>query len=440
MDDEIELISDGEGLAVFGDSRAIDRFLGDMGLATSAAERTRVPRSFAKLSGIVQTTAEASAQSGRWVKLTEESAAQVKMLGLMKSKTTGLDMGIVRGSNGQIKSIVQFAKGPGAFAANPAMLAGAAGIMTQLAMQQAMDDISDYLAVIDAKIDQVLRAQKDAALADMIGVDLVIDDAMTIREHDDVDELTWSKVQGTAWVIARTQAYALLQLDGLAQKVEKARDVPRLAQVCENVPEEARDWLAVLAHCFRLQDALDVLELDRVLDGDPERITRRREALRVAREKRREQISRTTEQLLARLDAAAGTANDKVLRHPTKARVVVATRNDVTGDVTELYRRLGVTREMTPVDARRWVEAAADVRDRVVEAGSGSVEAAVQVGTQAAGLARSAGSQVADRTRDVGSTLAGRARSSAGVIRGAVARGRASTTSGESSDAGSAPE
>ena len=50
-------------------------------------------------------------------------------------------------------------------------------------MQQAMDEITDYLATIDEKLDDLLRAQKDAVLSDMIGVDLVIDEAMTIRDQ-----------------------------------------------------------------------------------------------------------------------------------------------------------------------------------------------------------------------------------------------------------------
>ena len=48
---------------------------------------------------------------------------------------------------------------------NPAVLAGAAGIMAQFAMQQTMDEITDYLATIDEKLDDVLRAQKDAVLS-----------------------------------------------------------------------------------------------------------------------------------------------------------------------------------------------------------------------------------------------------------------------------------
>ena len=111
------------------------------------------------------------------------------------------------GKPGDIKSWLQIAKGPGAAAANPALLAGAAGLMAQLAMQQAMDEITDYLATIDEKLDDVLRAQKDTVLAQMIGVGLQIEEAMRIRSHvGRVNEVTWSKVQATSGTIADTQA------------------------------------------------------------------------------------------------------------------------------------------------------------------------------------------------------------------------------------------
>src|SRR3712207_7154685 len=39
-----------------------------------------------------------------------------------------------------------------------------------------------------------------------------------------VNEVTWSKVQASASTIADTQAYALLQLDALAEKLERKSD------------------------------------------------------------------------------------------------------------------------------------------------------------------------------------------------------------------------
>ncbi len=108
-------------------------------------------------------------------------------------------------------------------------------------------------------------------LADMIGVDLVIEEAMTIRgEVGRVSEVTWSKVQSTSTTIARTQAYALRQLDALAETLESKADFGDLAKASRKAESTAQEWLAVLAHCFQLQEALGVLELDRgAEEADP---------------------------------------------------------------------------------------------------------------------------------------------------------------------------
>ncbi|EBM0725625.1 hypothetical protein XE97_25010, partial [Salmonella enterica subsp. enterica serovar Senftenberg] len=215
--------------------------------------------------------------------------------------------------------------------------------MAQIAMQQTMDEITDYLATIDAKVDDVLRAQRDAVVADMIGVDFVIEEAMTIREQVGlVSEVTWSKVQATSATIARTQGYALLQLDALAEKLECKPAVPDLAKTSKEAEAKVHEWLAVLARCFQLQDAIAVLELDRVLDASPDELDRHRIGLRTARQNRRELIARTTERLMSRMDVAAGTANAKVLLHPTASKAVVSATNQVGGAVADFQGRLGI--------------------------------------------------------------------------------------------------
>ncbi len=56
-------------------------------------------------------------------------------------------------------------------------------MMQQRAMQQQMDEIVDYLREINDKVDDILRAHKDAVLADMIGVDLIVEEALTVRDE-----------------------------------------------------------------------------------------------------------------------------------------------------------------------------------------------------------------------------------------------------------------
>jgi hypothetical protein len=315
MGSEIELVSDGDGVAIFGDPRDVELFLSTTGIdSKKIALRPSLGSALNVGSGVAQAGSQIAASSGRWVKLTEESARALKVGKAMKGSTDGVSRAVATTSKGKITKILEFVKpsSVGSMLTNPAMLAGAAGIMAQLAMQQTMEEITEYLKVIDEKVDDILLAQKNAEIAKMIGVGMVIDDAMFKREHvGRVSEVTWSNLHGAAQTIATTQAYALLQLDALAKKMEKKSRVGDLAKLSGAAEETVEEWLAVLARCFQLQDGLDVLELDRVLDSSPDDVDRHRTALKAARIKRRDDISKSTTRLLSRMDAAAAGANDQ---------------------------------------------------------------------------------------------------------------------------------
>jgi hypothetical protein len=389
MDGEIQLISDGDGLAVVGDRAAVERFLVSEGLAYKSRDLPRLGSVLSRGAALADAGSNMADASGRWVKLTKESADRVQKYGLMPSKTPGVSHAMV-GDPGSIKSWLQIAQGPGSKAANPALLSGAAGIMTQLAMQQAMDQITDYLATIDEKLDDVLRAQEDAVLADMIGVGFDIDEAMTIREHGGrVNEVTWSKVQASSATIARTQAYALRQLDALAEKVERKAKIGDLAQATKDVETKVQSWLAVLARCFQLLDAVAVIELDRVLEVAPDDLDGHRLGLRAVRQKRLETISQSTERLLSRMTAAAATANQKVLFNPVASPAVVQSSEHVVTAIVDLHGRLGIESRGESLEARAWTDAAAELRDRVLETGADGVDASKRLGSETFDRARS---------------------------------------------------
>lgn len=400
MSDEVELISDGDGIAVIGSPTAVDRFLSSEGLMSKDLGLQRLRPALVTGSAAAQAGSGIAAQSGRWVKLTEKSAQAMKKYDLMKGSEAGVSRAVVT-DNGKVTGLLEIVRTPGAMLTNPAVLSGAAGLMAQLAMQQTMEEITDYLAKIDQKVDDVLRAQKDAVLADMMGVDLVIEEALTVRERvGGVGEVTWSKVQSTAVTIARSQAYALRQLDALAEKLERETDVDDLAEMTKRARVTVDEWLAVLAHCFRLQDALAVLELDRVLGAAPEELDRHRLALRVARQNRLELIARTTGHLLARMDAAASTANTKVLLNPINSRNVVRSRNEVVAAVAGFHGRLGIEDGRDALEARRWLDAAADVRDKVLETGAEGVGAAKTLGSRGVDRASSVTGRVAAKVSE----------------------------------------
>lgn len=398
MDDEIALVKDGDSLAVIGNGPTVaERFLAAEGLTSRDLGLHRLGPSLGNAGAALEAASGISANWGRWVKLTKDSADAAKKLPLVKDPKTGNFYAIVKAhDNSRFVKNLQFVAAPGSLMANltnPMALASVGALMQQQAMQQAMDEIKDYLAKIDEKVDDVLRAQKHAVLADMIGVDLVIEEAMTIREHvDRVDEVTWSKVQDTALAIARTQGYALLQLEGLAKKVEDKAKLSDLAKTTTEARSTFLEWLAVLAHCFRLLDGLAVLELDRVLGSSPDDLNQHRLGLKAARRNRLDLISRCTGQLMARMQAAGaiGLANTNILLHPTTSRAVVESSSHVVAAVADFHDRLGIEADRQHAGPKRWVDALAEVRDKALETGAGAVGTARALGTETLDRARSA--------------------------------------------------
>lgn len=395
MDDDIELISDGDGLAVIGNLTAVERFMSSVGL--SNAGTPRLGAVFSAGASAAQAGSEIAANSGRWVKLTEESSRAVKKFGLMDTKTPGISHAMV-GQPGDIKKWIQIVKAPGSIVSNPAMLAGAAGIMAQIAMQQQMDAITDYLAIIDQKLDQVLRSQTNQVLARLDGVDLAVREAMSVREAvGRVSEVTWSKVQNSAQTIHETQGYALRQLGDLANKIEEKNKIGDLVETAKEAEAEVQKWLVVLARCFELHDAVGVLELDRVLDASPDELDRHRLGLKAARRDRLELISERTEHLLGRMNAAVGIANSKVLFNPKQSPAVVKSGNHVAAGVHEFHELLGIESGLGSSETRRWKEAAAERWDNARATGAQGIDDVKRFGSETRGQAGSVRGKLSDR-------------------------------------------
>lgn len=114
MDNAIQLISDGDGLAVIGDPTDVERFLASEGLPSKDLGAGRLKSVFDTGAAVAQAGSEIAANSGRWVKLTTESAQRLKKFGLMETKTPGISHAML-GKPGSIKSWLQIEKGAARF-------------------------------------------------------------------------------------------------------------------------------------------------------------------------------------------------------------------------------------------------------------------------------------------------------------------------------------
>jgi hypothetical protein len=383
MGSEIELVSDGDGLAVIGNAGDVERFFLHAGLDTLPTRNLDLHKLWSvsgSAGAAVQIGADIAANSGRWVKLTAESAEAVRKYGLMATKTPGVSHAMI-GQPGDIKQWLQIAQAPSMLLSGPFALTALLTMMQQRAMQQQMDEIVEYLELINEKVDDILRGQKDAVLADMIGVDLIITDALTVRDEvGRVSEVTWSKVQATSQTIARTQAYALRELDAIAEKLQRQADLGKIARATKDAWPKVREWLAVLARTFQLQDGVSVLELDRVLDSSPEDLEPHRLGLVKARQNRLERIGRSTAALLTQMDETVQRANAEVLRNPFDSPAAVKWSNKVAAEVHTLRGRLGIEANHEAENAKRWGQAAGEVLDKVRVSTTERAVAAIRVG------------------------------------------------------------
>jgi hypothetical protein len=368
--EELRLIKNEDGVAVIGESSLVQAFYESLALTDRTPVRNLGTR-LSGLSGVAGVGQQIAENSGRWMKLTEESAAALRTASMTQSKTTGNFFAVLRATDGKITKNLQFVKngGKGMTAlASPAALAAAASVLNQMAMQQTIDEIKDYLDVIDRKLDDVLRNQKIDIISKMYGVGDLIDESIIVRDSvGHVSGTTWSKVQNAALILSGTRRYALQQLSVITTRIESVTDLGDLAKLLASTDGEIKDWLVVLARCLQLREEADSLELDRVAQTEPENVEVHRRGLQTARDKRWQQVTETTTDLLDRIDNAAQRANSKVLLHPLPAGRVVRSGNRLTTSVVGFQESLGLTDERNQVPARRWIAAAGDAKDAVVD-------------------------------------------------------------------------
>lgn len=147
---EITVVKDEHGLLFLGDPKVIKAWLDDRGLAS----REFATKALRTSGSAVQTAAKVSPESGRWVKLTKDSANLLEKCG----KAGTIQPGVVQKSNGQIVKWLKFENPCQLF--SPAMATGVVGMMTQMALEQAIQEITDYLKSIDEKVGELFKTRR----------------------------------------------------------------------------------------------------------------------------------------------------------------------------------------------------------------------------------------------------------------------------------------
>lgn len=355
--DEVELISDGEHLLVLGADRgAVESFLRTKGLLERARDISlhQLGPALRSSAELVTTVSEAVANSGLWVKLTPESAEAIKEFGLTESGVPGVAYAMA-GTRGSIKEWLRIDTAVRAQAANPAVLSGLAGALSQAARQQEVAQWRQLLETLDEKLDQVLRGQRDDILGDLTGIERELRAAFTTRRMEgSIDALTWSKLSGTSLEIRQVQAKAILKLGGIADDLKQYRRVGELNARLPQAKEEVQMWLSTITRCSTALNELAILELDRFAAIAPEQLDSRRLSLNCARRDDQDELHDGITLLMHRMKEAAATANQNKIIHVKGVPVAIRSIEDTRGLVKRFSDALGVEIDWDSLDPIRW--------------------------------------------------------------------------------------
>lgn len=348
-----------------------------------------------RTTGILQIAQE---HSGRWVKLTKESAEKARKHGLLRSKDTGNFMGVIgKGGKRGIKGNVQFEKITGGL--SPAKLANIEMLMLTMALEQTMKEMTDYLKQIDAKVDQVLRQQKNAELAKFLSVAGLVSEAENeLRYIGTLSDESWEQLGNSAQTVNEVQQYALLQLKDIADKISSSVTDTRTTK---NALVKARsgigDWLAVAADCLRLRDRIDMLKVQRFIDTDidPDLLSKHRFVIAENRRARYHSITDATAHLRQAIKEAVQGKDDtmRVILLPMDAPVVMREGNAIVDALARFDKALGEEYAVTHFSEKQWNDAMGEVGQALAD-GTGH-------------LLQQAGDNLKEGTKQVGNLVNG---------------------------------
>lgn len=337
---ELTVITHSDGYLLLGPQADVDALVEQNQLRSL----TPAPGLIAGIASVLEFGSAVWGQHGRWLKLDEKSAALLKQYGEATSSTTGLMTGVVRNAKGQVMGHLQFVGKAGAL--NPATAAAASVLLNQIAHQQQMEEMHDYLKQISADVRQLKDDQLHRAMADITGIALIVEEVeSTLESTGHVDEVSWSKLHGAAVTIASTQAYAIKKLEEAARDLQKAKGSAELSddeRAIEQVREAGSAWLNLLGHSMYLQDAVATVEIERVKNSGMNELESYVSGLEAAREHRADRIQRALDAILGVANEVALAAQAKRLTKPRKVAAITAANNAIHHQIEQFSRAAGV--------------------------------------------------------------------------------------------------
>lgn len=321
---DVEVFLRGSGAMVIGDEVAIREFIDS--LAVQESKTVEIGGSLGRTLGqqlknsgiLVQGAAGISESSGRFVLLTKETLEGIKKFGLVDTDVPGIKHAML-GTRGNVKKWAQFEVSSRSKFLNPAMLSGIGGIMTQLANQQSMAEITAYLRKLDHKLDVVIRKVDQTKRSDLGGFLKTLREATLRYEREGVvDPRFMNEIISFQNTVNTVESYAWDQIFGIVDDIPRKSSVKKVQAATDSAYSEISNWLGLLAEAYLAECRLDDFKLKEKLEESVEAYNQELEMLRVLRAARDRKRS-------GRINRLGKTAHD-VARYAQKKRVMNQTR------------------------------------------------------------------------------------------------------------------
>jgi len=265
---DIAAVEHGDVWLISGDTTTIESFLTEVGGSienVGGALSSTAARRVSEACGIV---AQAQENGGRWVRLTEESAARLRDLASTNRPKNGLMGGVIRGPKGRIDRHVRFVM-PQAGMVNPLVLSNVATLAASFAAQAAAEEMKETLRGIEEKIDALAEDRRAEMVGGTRGVTAVIFEAFTLYQRTgELSSASWDKIQSLQPEVLSTWHRGIERIRTEAARAAEAKVTDR-DDIVDGI---ARDmlplWFPVLAQCLISLSRFRVLEQARVESTD----------------------------------------------------------------------------------------------------------------------------------------------------------------------------
>jgi hypothetical protein len=364
VNDEVEIVAAQDGLAVVGRGQAVELFLRRLGFyeLSESFAMNQVAAFAGRAAGVGQVVSDVSANSGRWLKFTAESAQRAQEHGLMKPKDGAKGVfHIMIGEPGKIGSWLQAETGPGALLTNPAVLSGISTMMAQQALQSQIQEIGAMVKRLDIKVDAIRRDQINELLSELDGVTEAIQRAQITRENSDglVNDTLWSTVANATEKLGKVKNKAIRDIESLAIEAVGYKKIGEFADNTERIKDEAIQFLVVVAKCVALSDEVGIIELGRVEYTNPDELEKHQigvlEGNGIFRAKTIADVGKAMESLCA----TSGLAFSHALLAKKSGKIITSV-NHVGEALNEFQSTFGLEPSYSNLVALPWREAIKD--------------------------------------------------------------------------------